>query len=59
MQVTFSNHMSNSPRFVTIHECQTYSIGGGKKSIGPNINYVEFLTTASNVLPTTCALSDI
>ena len=50
MQVTFSNHMSNSPRFVTIHECQTYSMGGGKKSIGPNINYVEFLTTASNVL---------
>ena len=50
MQATFSNHMYNSPRFVTIHECQTYSMGGGKKSIGPNINYVQFLTTASNVL---------
>ena len=50
MQATFSNHMYNSPRFVTINECQTYRMGGGKKSIGPNINYVEFLTTASNVL---------
>ena len=48
------SNSSNSPRFVTIHECQTYSKALGKKSMG-SLTEIMLNFSQHRVMKHTCA----